>query len=46
LLSGIENLDWYANRLDQIADSLDLYHHKLTDEEDVKAKVISLFQNE
>jgi hypothetical protein len=46
LLEGLENLDWYADRLDTIADKLDSYHTKLSDEEEVKSKVISLFENE
>lgn len=46
LLDGIENLDWYADRLDAIVKNLDSYHQNLTDEEDVRNKVISLFENE
>lgn len=46
LLEGISSLDWYADRLDTIAESLDLYHTKLVDEEDIRNKVISLFENE
>ena len=45
LLTGIENLDWYADRLDTIVEKLVSYHEKLTDEEEVKAKVISLLEN-
>lgn len=45
LLTGIDNLDWYADRLDAVAESLDSYHENLTDEEEVKRKVISLFEN-
>jgi len=46
LLDGIENLDWYADRLDNIAESLDSFHDRLTDEDDVKNRVVSLFENE
>lgn len=45
LLAGVNNLDWYADRLDTIVENLDSYHEDLTDEEEVKNKVISLFEN-
>ena len=46
LLEGIDNLDWYADRLDVIADKLESYHQILIGEEDVRKRVVSLFENE
>lgn len=46
LLDGIDNLSWYADRLDTIADNLDWFHQNLTDQEDIKERVVNLFENE
>jgi hypothetical protein len=46
LLVGVSNLEWYADRLDTIADNLDSYHARLTDEDEVQSKVVSLFENQ
>ncbi|MEK6840252.1 MAG: hypothetical protein AABX72_04880 [Nanoarchaeota archaeon] len=45
LLVDVENLDWYADRLNGVANKLDSYHTNLTDEEEVKTKVVDLFEN-
>jgi len=45
LLAGIENLDWYADRLDNIVERLESFHTRLTDQEDIKNRVIALLEN-
>lgn len=45
LLADIENLEWYAKRLINIAENLDHYHLNLTDEQEARNKVDSLFEN-
>ncbi len=45
LLDGVENLDWYADRLEAIVERLNFYHTKSTNEEEVRERVTALFEN-